>query len=127
MSKFSGIKKVEVQNAGGAWSSVTDLGVPLADSPSFTPEPQEVENAKGQMLYAGNKDSSEFNFPSFTNFSALETRMEGDTETDVRITFMDDTTEVIHSAALVKVKKVYGATVGSRNSINVKFQNYRIT
>ncbi|MFZ3035511.1 MAG: hypothetical protein WA138_16055 [Parvibaculum sp.] len=126
-SKFSGIAKLEYQPAGGAWSAPVVLGVPLSDSPSVTFEPQEVENSKGQMLYAGNKDSSEFNFSDFTNFAAVETLMEADTEVDVRLTFLDNTTEIIHTAALLKVKKVFGAAVGGRNSINVKFQNFRIT
>ena len=128
MSKFTGIKLVEFEASVGAFGgSQTSLGTPLADSPSFVPEPQEVENAKGQMLYGGNKESSEWNIPSFANFGALETLMEADTEVDVRITFMDDTTEIINLNSTVIVKKVYGSTVGGRNFLTVKFQNYRIT
>jgi hypothetical protein len=126
-SKFSGIAKVEYQPAGGAWSAPVNLGVPLADSSSITFEPQGVDNTKGQMLYAGNKDSSEFDFPDFTNFTAVETLMEADSEVDVRLTFLDSTTEVIHAMAMVKVSKVLGGAVGGRNSMKVKFQNFRIT
>ena len=128
MSKFTGIKLVEFEASTGVFAGAqTSLGTPLPDSPSFTPEPQEVENAKGQILYGGNKESSEWNIPDFTNFAALETLMEADSEVDVRITFMDDTTEIIHLNSTVLVRKNYSAQVGGRNYLAVKFQNYRIT
>ena len=128
MSKFTGIKTVEIEDNPASWGgSEIDLGTPLPDSPSFTPEPQEVENSKGQILYGGNKEMSEWNIPDFTNFAALETKMEADTEVDFRVTFMDDTTEVIHTAATVQVRKNYSPQVGGRNYISVKLQNYRIS
>mgnify|MGYP005843329795 CR=1 FL=1 len=128
MSKFTGIKTVEVEDSPGSWGgSQINLGTPLESSPSLTQEPQEVPDAQGRMLYGGNKDTSEFHIASFTNFAALKTKMESDTEVDVRITFMDDTTEVIHVASMVQVSKSYSAAVGSRNYMIVKFSKYRIT
>lgn len=127
MSKYTGIKKVEVDVSPADWAGQTDLGTPLESSPSLTQEPQEVPDAQGRNLYGGNKDSSEWHIPSFTAFSGLKTQMEADTEVDVRITFMDDTTEVIHVASMVQVSKSYQAAVGSRNYMIVKFSKYRIT
>lgn len=128
MSKFTGIKLLEYEASPGSFAGAQiSLGVPLADSPSLTAEPQEVENAKGQLLYGGNKDTSEWSIPSFTTFAGLKTIMEADTEVDVRITFLDGSTEIIHLNSLAQVKKVYSATVGSRNYMSVKFQTYRVT
>lgn len=128
MSKYTGIKKLEVEDSPASWGgSEIDLGTPLESSPSLTQEPQEVPDAQGRMLYGGNKDNSEFHIADFTDFSTLKTKMEADTEVDVRITFMDDTTEVIHVASMVQVSKSYSAAVGSRNYMILKFSKYRIT
>jgi len=128
MSKYTGIKKVEVEDSPASWAgSEIDLGTPLESSPSLTQEPQEVPDAQGRNLDGGNKDSSEFHIADFTNFSTLKTKMEADTEVDVRITFMDDTTEVIHTYSIVQVSKTYQAAVGSRNYMIMKFSKYRIT
>ena len=128
MSKFTGIKTVEVEASPASWGgSEVDLGTPLESSPSLTQEPQEVPDAQGRMLYGGNKDTSEFHIANFTAFAGLKVQMEADTEVDVRITFMDDTTEVIHVASMVQVSKNYQAPVGSRNYMVCKFSKYRIT
>lgn len=128
MSKFTGIKKVEVEASPGSWGGAQiDLGIVLESSPSLTQEPQEVPDAQGRMLYGGNKDTSEFHIASFTAFAGLKVQMEADTAVDVRITFMDSTTEVIHVASMVQVSKSYQAAVGSRNYMIVKFSKYRIT
>lgn len=128
MSKFTGIKTVEIEDSPASWGgSEIDLGTPLESSPSLTQEPQEVPDAQGRMLYGGNKDNCEFHFADFTNFASLKTDMEADTEKDIRITFMDDTTEVIMSAAMISVSKNYSAAVGSRNFMVLKASKYRIT
>lgn len=128
MSKYSGIRKVEIEASTGAWGgSQLDLGAPLADSGGLNQEVQEVEASNGNILYAGNKDMSEFNIPAFTHFAALKAGMEADTLYDVRITFMDNTTEVIHTNANITVRKNYGQAVGGRNSFTLKVQNYRTT
>lgn len=125
MSKFTGYKLVEYEASPGSFGgSQVSLGVPLADSPGFTPEIQETENSKGQMLYSGNKKTSEWHVSDLTKFSALDTIMKADTEVDVRVTYMDDSTEVIQLNTLVKVSKPYQPAVGSRNYINVKFANF---
>ena len=125
MSKYAGIKKVEYENSPASFGgSEIDLGKPLADSEGIGFDPQTVENSAGNMLYAGNKDVHAFNIPNLASFAALETIMKDDTEVDVRITFMDDTTEVILTEALATVKKNYGTAVGARNSFEAKFTGY---
>ncbi len=125
---YTGIKLLEYEESTGAFSGLqTSLGCPLASSPSLTPEPQVVENAKGQELYAGNKDTSEWHIDDLTLFAALKTIMEADTEIDIRVTFLDDSTEIIHLNSLAKVSKTYNAQVGSKNYFIFKCQVYRIT
>jgi len=125
MSKYSGIKLVEYEASPASWGgSEVSLGKPLADSEGVGFDPQTVENSAGNLLYAGNKDAHAFNIPDLSKFAALETIMKADTEVDVRITFMDDTTEVILTYALATVKKLYGSAVGSRNSFEVRFTGY---
>ena len=128
MSKFTGIKTVEIEDSPGSFAGAEiDLGCPLASSPSLTQEPQAVEDAQGRNLYGGNKDSCEYHFADFTNFASLKADMEADTEKDIRITFMDDTTEVIFTAAIISVSKNYQATTGSRNYMILKATKYRVT
>ena len=125
MSKYAGIKKLEYEASPASWvGAQVSLGKPLADSEGVGFDPQTVENTAGNMLYAGNKDAHAFNIPVMASFAALETIMKADTEVDVRITFMDDTTEVILTEALATVKKNYGTAVGARNSFEVKFTGY---
>ena len=125
MSKYAGLKLVEYEASTGAFGGLqTSLGKPLADSEGVGFDPQTVENTAGNMLFAGNKDSHSFNIPDMSLFAALETIMKADTEVDVRITFMDDTTEIIILNALVTVKKNYGSAVGARNSFTVTFTGY---
>ena len=126
-SNYSGYKLLEYEASPASWGgSEVSLGTPLADSPGEGREVQEVENAKGQQLYAGLRNDSEWNVDDLTKFSALETLMKADTEVDVRITDMEDTTRVIHTNAMVKVKKNYSAAVGGRNTLNVKFSVFEV-
>lgn len=113
--KHGGIKKVEYVTAGNSFSGATDLGVPLEDSEGITEEPQNVATGKGTQLYAGVNKSFSFNIPDFTNFSDLETKMEADTEIDVRVTYLDDSTENIAMAIVPLVNYNRNMATGSRN------------
>lgn len=125
MSKYSGIKLLEYEPSPASWAGAeVDLGKPLADSPGMNFDAQQVENSAGSQLYAGNKDEHAFNIPDLSLFGALETIMKADTEVDVRITFLDATTEVILINATCIVKKLYGMAVGGRNSFEAKFSGY---
>lgn len=113
---LSGIKKVEysLDPIAGGFASPVSLGVPLADSAGFTPEPQSVEAGDGNMLYAGIKNSIELNFDDMTKFAALETAMKNDSPFSVKLYFMDDTNEIIIKQGKCKVRKNYPMAVGSK-------------
>ena len=120
---YSGIKKVEYYlSDAGTW---TDLGTPLSDS-TIGFDPQESETGKGTSLYAGEKKEHIFHIPDLSKYSALETIMKNNYEISVRITDVEDNVETIAENATVKVKKVYGGQVGSRNYFEMKITTFAV-
>lgn len=122
-TKSSGIKMVSYAPTGS--SSYTNIGVPNADS-DIKPEINGVDTAKGTKLYAGESISATLNFSDTTAFSALETGMKANTEYDIKITFLDDSTKVIAEATTVMVTENYKAKVGDINGFKLTFTNYKI-
>jgi hypothetical protein len=122
--KYSGLKAVAYAPTGTtAW---VDLGQPLADSGGYKPEPQEVETAKGTTLYAGTKREFAVNIPDLTKYDGLETIMKADSEVDLKLTFLDDSTDTSLTVATVKVKKNIGLKAGARNSFEAKFTMFSV-
>jgi len=124
MSKqYSGIKKVEYSLTGANTFSV--IGEPLPDS-AIKNEVAKVETARGTNLYAGLKKDHSFSFPDTSAFSALETIMKADTALDIRVTYLDDTTEIIATDVTVQVVKTKSTKVGELNGFTLSYTGFSI-
>ena len=90
--KHNGIKKVEYQDAGGAgYTEVTKLVA--EESAVSQPDADSVDNPTGSTYYGGTMPGA-------------------DTEQDIRVTYMDDTTEVFTGLAKVRRRDVQGKAGG---------------
>ncbi len=125
MPILSGLKRVRYStDISGAFVGPVDLGAVLGDSAGLTEDPQETENSKGNMLYTGTKKTLDFNLVDLTHYNDLKTAMKNNTPLAFELTFIDDSTEVVMSDVLVKVKKNYGFSVGKMNTCNVKASGF---
>ncbi len=122
-TKFSGIKAVSYSVAGA--NSYTTIGTPNADA-DVKDEASSVETSKGTKLYAGIKRDATFTFTDLTSFTTLETGMKANTEYDIKVTYMDDTSEVIATSVPITVVKEIKGKVGEINGFKLTFSHYLI-
>ncbi len=121
--KYSGIKKVEYSPTGA--NTFTEIGVPLTDG-SIKNEAAKVETSKGTQLYAGTNKEGNFVFTTDTAYTALETAMKADTELDIRLTYMDNTTEIIAVGANITVSKTIKSKVGELNGFELAYKTFSV-
>jgi len=122
-TKFSGMKMVSYAPTGS--SSYVNIGVPNADA-DIKIENKSVETSKGTNLYAGKTTTATIPFSDTTAYSVLETGMKANTEYDIKVTYMDDTTEVIAQATTVMVTKDIKGKVGELNGFKLSFTVFQI-
>jgi hypothetical protein len=94
MSKHGGIKSIEWAPTGT--TTWVDL-LRLKEDSSHEPETASEKDSAGRLLYAGEDDVWKLNVFDLTKKAALVTRMKADVIADqlidLKITYLDDTTE----------------------------------
>ena len=116
---FTGIQKISIYDP--ATGTVVQMNNIAPDS-VLTSDKAEAENTKGQMLYAG--DDFTFEFNSFdlvgsSGFTQLEAWMKADTDVRMVAAGVDDNI-LWYADSKLEVSKPYSPQVGGRNFCKVK-------
>lgn len=121
--KFAGVKSVSYSPTGA--NTWTEIGEPLTDG-EMKNEAAKVETASGAQLYAGTNNEGNFAFTDEAQYSALATIMQNDTKVDLKVTFLDDSSEVIAISTNIIVSKTRKMKVGDLNGFKLEYKSYSI-